>query len=231
MVGVEALIRWHHPPYGFIPAPITVTLAEESGLIRDIGLWAFETSCRVRRNWLDRGVTDLIMAVNFSALQLTRDLPKRLDGILRRYGLSPSLMEVEVTESQALDTNTSESRVLSQLFEMGFPLAIDDFGMGHSSLKYLKEFPVSAVKIDGAITREVVTNPICADIVISIVRLCRAQNMLSVAEFVENDQQVKLLRKLGCDVFQGYKYSPSLVADTCLNFILANHAKTPSSRS
>ena len=102
---------------------------------------------------------------------------------------------------------------------MGFPIAIDDFGMGHSSLKYLKQFPVSVVKIDGAISRDVVTNPICADIVASIIKLCRARNMLSVAEFVENDEQVELLRGLGCDVFQGYRYSKSLPAAECFRFI------------
>ena len=98
-------------------------------------------------------------------------------------------------------------------------MAIDDFGMGHSSLKYLKQVPVSVVKIDGAISREVVTNSICSDIVASITRLCRARNMLSVAEFVENEEQAALLRELGCDVFQGYLYSKSLLPSDCLQFI------------
>lgn len=224
VVGVEALIRWKHPSYGAIPAPITVALAEESGLIRPMGLWVFDTACRVRREWLDKGLADLTMAVNLSALQLKKDLAGRLTDILGRYDLPPSLIELEVTESRALDADTPESAILSHLYNQGFPLAIDDFGMGHSSLKYLKQFPVSTVKIDGAITREVVTNPICADIVASITRLCRARNMTSVAEFVENDEQAALLRKLGCDVFQGYRYSQSLEADACLRFILANRA-------
>lgn len=227
VVGVEALIRWTHQPYGAIPAPIIVSLAEESNLIHSLGLWVFETACRTRRHWLDQGVGELSIAVNVSAMQLTKELPGQFREILHRYDLSPSLIEVEVTESQALDTSSSESRILGQLYDMGLPLAIDDFGMGHSSLKYLKQFPVSTIKIDGAITREVVTNPICADIVVSIIRLCRAQNMLSVAEFVENDAQVELLTTLGCDIFQGYKYSRSLVDEACLRFILDNHARTP----
>lgn len=219
VVGVEALIRWRHPSYGLIPAPITVALAEDSGLIRKVGLWVFEEACRVHRHWRDVGLDDLTVAVNVSALQLKRTFPQELTEILRRYGLPPSAMEVEVTESAGLDSDKPESLILAQLYDMGFPIAIDDFGMGHSSLKYLKQFPVSVVKIDGAISRDVVTNPICADIVASIVKLCRARNMLCVAEFVENDAQVELLRGLGCDVFQGYRYSRSLPADECLRFI------------
>lgn len=226
VVGVEALLRWRHSAYGLIPAPITVSLAEDSGLIRPIGLWVFETACRVRRSWLDNGITDLIMAVNFSAIQLRWELPEQLKNILERYSLPPRMLEVEVTESRALDTNTPESKVLARLYEMGFPIAIDDFGMGHSSLKYLKQFPVTAVKIDGAISKEVVTNPICADIVASITRLCRARNMISVVEFVETDKQVEILRAQGCDVFQGYKFSKPLVAEECLAFIRSNHART-----
>ena len=219
VVGVESLIRWKHPSYGLIPAPITVALAEDSGLIRPIGLWVFETACQVRKSWLDAGITDLWMAVNVSALQLERSFPKQLLDIAARYDLPPSLLEVEVTESSALDSDKPESHILSRVYDAGFPVAIDDFGMGHSSLKYLKQFPVSVVKIDGAISREVGTNSICSDIVASITRLCRARNMLSVAEFVENEEQAALLRELGCDVFQGYLYSKSLLPSDCLQFI------------
>lgn len=225
VVGVEALIRWKHESYGSIPAPITIALAEDSGLIRSIGLWVFDTACAVRRDWLDRGITDLTMSVNVSALQLKRRFPEELLEILGRYGLPPSMLEVEVTESAALDADTPESRILVRLYEAGLPLAIDDFGMGHSSLKYLKQFPVSAVKIDGAISKEVVTNPICRDIVASITRLCRARRMTSVAEFVENDEQAGVLRRLGCDVFQGYRYSKPLVAADCLRFIRETNGK------
>ena len=219
VVGVESLIRWKHPSYGLIPAPITVALAEDSGLIRPIGLWVFETACQVRKSWLDAGITDLWMAVNVSALQLESSFPKQLLDIAARYDLPPSLLEVEVTESSALDSDKPESHILSRVYDAGFPVAIDDFGMGHSSLKYLKQFPVSVVKIDGAISREVGTNSICSDIVASITRLCRARNMLSVAEFVENEEQAALLRELGCDVFQGYLYSKSLLPSDCLQFI------------
>ena len=228
VVGVESLMRWKHETYGSIPAPITIALAEDSGLIHELGLWAFEQACRVRRDWLDQDLdSELSMAVNFSGMQLVENLPGKMQAVLARYGLEPCMIEVEVTESSALDSDMPESRVLATLHDMGFPIAIDDFGMGHSSLKYLKQFPVNVVKIDGAISRDVLVNPICADIVASITRLCRARGMLSVAEFVETDAQVELLRSLGCDVFQGYRYSRSLEAGVCLEFIRLNHALAP----
>lgn len=231
VVGVESLVRWQHKLYGNIAAPIIISLVEESGLIRQLGLRIFEEACSTRKLWLDLGLKELIMAVNISALQLHEGLPDELLGILEKYDLDPSMIELEVTESSALDSGTPESQVLSTLHELGFPLAIDDFGMGHSSLKYLKQFPVNTIKIDGAISHEVVTNPICTDIVASITRLCRARNMTSVAEFVENDEQATTLRELGCDVFQGWHYSKSLIAGECFEFILLNHVAVGGSKA
>ncbi len=225
VVGVESLLRWRHPLHGMIPAPIIIALAEDSALIRPLGLWILEEACRVRKAWLDEGIEDVVMAVNVSALQLEDSLPAKVVEILKRHSLPPDLLEVEVTESSALDAGTPESLVLSRLHAMGLHIAIDDFGMGHSSLKYLKQFPVTSVKIDGAISREVVTNPICADIVASITRLCASRGMTSVAEFVESDEQVMVLRALGCDVFQGYRYSKSLLADACLAYIRASYTR------
>lgn len=223
VVGVESLIRWRHELYGNIAAPIIISLAEESGLIRPLGLRIFEESCATRKLWLDLGLADLIISVNVSALQLHEGLPDEFMEILQKYDLNTSMIELEVTESSALDAGTPESEVLSTLHSRGFLVAIDDFGMGHSSLKYLKQFPVNTVKIDGAISREVVTNSICADIVASITRLCRVRNMTSVAEFVENAEQAATLRNLGCDVFQGWYYSKSLLAGECFTFILNNN--------
>lgn len=218
-MDAESLIRWKYPSYGLTPAPITAALAEDSGLTRPIGLWVFETACQVRESWLDAGITDLTMTVDVSALQLKRSFPKQLLDITTRYDLLPPLIEVEVAESSALDSDKSESHTLSRVYGAGLPVAIDDFGTGHNSLKYLKQFPVSVVKIDGAISREVVTNSICSDIVTSITRLCRAWSMLNVAEFVENEEQAALLCELGCDVFQGYLYSKLLPPSDCLQFI------------
>lgn len=220
VLGVEALLRWRHRAYGLIPAPITISLAEESGLIRPLGLWIFDSACQVRRQWLDAGVESLIMAVNVSALQLESTFPRHLAEILGRHNVPAQVMEVEVTESGALDADQPENVTLAELHAMGLPLALDDFGMGHSSLKYLKQFPVTGVKIDGVIIRDIVTNTACRDIVAALTGLCKARNMVSVAEFVETEEQVAILRTMGCDLFQGYRYSPSLPAPACLEYIM-----------
>jgi EAL domain-containing protein (putative c-di-GMP-specific phosphodiesterase class I) len=157
-------------------------------------------------------------------LQLDDDLVEKIVGIMQRHKIAPDTLELEVTESTMLEAGTSQSQYLSQLHMLGLRIAIDDFGMGYSSLKYMKQFPVTTVKIDGGISREVVTNPICADIVASITRLCRARGMLCVAEFVENEAQAAVLRTLGVDVLQGHLFSPSLSADDCLAFIRETNA-------
>lgn len=219
VTGVEALLRWNHPYYKMFPASITIALAECTGLIRPMGQWIFEEACAVREKWLASGLEDIVLSVNVSALQLDEELVKVIVATMQRYRIMPDTLELEVTESTMLDAGTSQSMHLSQLHMLGLRIAIDDFGMGHSSLKYLKQFPVSTVKIDGAISREVVTNPICADIVASITRLCRARGMLCTAEFVENEAQAAMLRTLGIDTFQGHLFSPSLKADDCRDFI------------
>ncbi|MEI3479838.1 MAG: EAL domain-containing protein [Bilophila sp.] len=226
--GVEALLRWNHVSYGSIPAPITIALAEDPGLIGAIGLWVFDTACAVRRDWLDRGIEDLTMSVNVSALQLRRGFPQKLLESLHAHGLPPSLVSLEVTESAALGADTPESRILTHLYESGLLLAIDDFGMGHSSLKYLKQFPVSAVKIDGAISREVVTNPICQDIVASITRLCRARRMTSVAEFVEDDDTSPCCAASGATFFRAtVTAGPSLPGIACVSSLKPTAASPP----
>lgn len=217
--GVEALFRWKHPVLGLIPPPISIGLAEESGLIHRLGRFALEEACATCRNWLDNGVRDISIAVNVSARQLAPELIPTVRGLLRFYTLPHHMLELEVTESSALAPDSPESKVLQGLHMLGLRLAIDDFGMGHSSLKYLKEFPVDVIKIDGAITREITFNPICADIVSSITRLCRARNITSVAEFVENAEQIAKLAERDCDVYQGYYFSKPLKAEQCLEYI------------
>ena len=223
--GVEALLRWKHPYYGLVPAPITIALAEGTGLIKPMGLWIFEEACSVREQWLQEGMEDLVLAINVSALQLDDELVNEIVATMQRHRIPPDILELEVTESSMLEAGTSQSLYLAQLHVLGLRIAIDDFGMGHSSLKYLKQFPVSTVKVDGGISREVVSNPICADIVASITRLCRARGMVCVAEFVEGDAQAAVLRTLGVDVLQGHLFSPSLSAADCLAFIRETNAR------
>ncbi|CAK7047903.1 MAG: hypothetical protein DELT_00907 [Desulfovibrio sp.] len=217
--GVEALLRWVHPYYGLIPAPITISLAEGGEFIKPLGLWVFEEACAVRQRWLQEGLEDMVLGVNLSAQQLDDCLVPNIVAVMQKHQASPELLEFELTETAMIGVGASENKHLAQLHMLGLRIAIDDFGMGHTSLKYLKQFPVTTVKIDGAISREVVTNPICADIVASITRLCRARGMGCVAEYVETDAQAAVLRTLGVDLLQGYRFSRPLVADECLAFI------------
>lgn len=219
VVGVEALVRWTHSYYGKIPAPITVALAEGGGFINSLGLWVFDEACAVKQQWLQKGVENIVLGVNLSPLQLDEKLIPSIISVMQKHQALPELLEFELTETAMLGAGAGENKYLAQLHMLGLRIAIDDFGMGHTSLKYLKQFPVTTVKIDGIISREVVTNPICADIVASITRLCRARGMSCVAEYVETDAQAAVLRSLGVDILQGYHFSRPLEADACLAFI------------
>lgn len=234
VAGVEALLRWRHPYYGNIPAPIAVALAEGGGFIGKLGLWVFEEACAVRQQWLKQGVEDMVLAVNLSSLQLDETLVPGVVAVMQKLQVSPELLEFELTETAMLAVGSGDNKYLAQLHMLGLRIAIDDFGMGHTSLKYLKQFPVTTVKIDGAISREVVTNPICADIVASITRLCRARGMGCVAEYVETDAQAAVLRTLGVDLLQGYRFSRPLESADCLDFIRSvnsNRQSPPASQA
>ncbi len=220
VLSVESLIRWDNRNYGIIPPPIVIALAEDSGLIKQLGLWIFDEACRIRKTWIDQGLRDTIVSVNVSGLQLDDDFTEAILEIMKKYELPAGSIEIEVTESRMLTNANDESRVLLNLHTSGFPLAIDDFGMGHSSLKYLRQFPVSVVKIDGAIIKDILTNPICKDIVSTIVKLCRTRNMRSIAEFVETEKHAEELNSIGCDILQGYLYSKPLMPDACYQYVI-----------
>ncbi len=225
IISVESLLRWKSSTYGEIPTPVTIALAEGSGLIKELGIWIFEEACRIRKQWMNSGLKDTVISVNVSGLQLEDGFANILVDIMGKYDLPMNSVEIEVTESRMLNSAKDETQVLYNLHNAGFLLAIDDFGMGHSSLKYLRQFPVAVVKIDGAIIRDVLTNPTCADIVATIIKLCRSRNMRSIAEFVETKKHADVLRDMGCDIFQGYLYSKPLLPDKCRDFIVENNAQ------
>jgi EAL domain-containing protein (putative c-di-GMP-specific phosphodiesterase class I) len=157
------------------------------------------------------GYQALTMAVNVSPLQLEDiALASMVEKCLRDNGLSPSEVELEITESAAIPNNQTVEQTLHRLSEMGIRLSMDDFGMGHSSLMYLRRFHVHAIKIDGSLTRDILLNSTNADIVRTIAALGRSQKTEVVAEFVETLAQREKLMELGCDIFQGYYHSPAL---------------------
>lgn len=220
VIGVEALMRWNHPAYGLIPPPIVVAVAEDGDLIDRLGLRVLHNACAQQRQWLDMGIKDVVMSVNVSAIQLKDDrLPVSVAKILDRYKLPPECIELEVTESTALDQNSATNAVLGQIHATGVHLAIDDFGMGHGSLLYFKQFPVSTLKIDKVLSIDVLKSKTAEDIIINIMEFCRGRGVQVVVEFVDNPEQLAALRRLGCEIFQGYLFSPPKSPDDCLNYI------------
>jgi EAL domain-containing protein (putative c-di-GMP-specific phosphodiesterase class I) len=216
VVGVEALLRWKHPNIGRVPPSLFIVLAEEIDFIGEIGLWVCEESCRQVREWHDRGITDVVMSFNVSVKQLgDADLPEKIADSIKKYGLDPSCMKAEVTESTGLSSDMGHNILLEEIRRMGMKIAIDDFGMGHSSLVYLKQFPVSMIKLDGSLVKDITTSKISSEIISSISELCRSMDIELLAEFVETEAQAQALKSLGCHIFQGWLYSPSLLPEAC----------------
>jgi EAL domain-containing protein (putative c-di-GMP-specific phosphodiesterase class I) len=226
VVGVEALLRWTHGRYGPVAADVAVTLAEHGGLIRRLGAWVMEEACERKAHWNKLGLTHVSMAINVSPLQLgDPQLPVTLAACIARHRLRPGDIELEITESHGIPMSPLVDDNLAQIVGMGVLLAMDDFGMGHSSLLHLRRLRVHAIKIDGSLSRDVLHNTTSADIVRTIGALGRSRQVEVVAEFVETVEQRDRLLALGCDVFQGYLHSPPLPAAACLDYLLAAEAK------
>ncbi|WP_018912842.1 EAL domain-containing protein [Thiomonas sp. FB-6] len=222
-IGAEALLRWDHPRHGSVPPALIVRLAEQSGDMLRLGRWVLERACAAKARWNEAGHRGLTMAVNLSPLQLTDPLLARhLQRCLDRYGLDPAEIELEITETLALPDGQAVDGVLGELEATGVRLAIDDFGMGSSSLLYLRRFEVHAIKIDGSLTRDLLDNPTNADIIRTIVMLARARDVQVVAEFVETVQQRRALEAMGCDVFQGWYHSAPLDEARCIDYFSAS---------
>ncbi|WP_417509162.1 EAL domain-containing protein [Methylophaga sp.] len=223
IVGVEALVRWTHPRYGFVSPAMLVMLAEDSGDINKLGNWVFEQCCITKAKWNKEGHHDLTMAINISPLQLSDNtLPAFLTRCIQQYGLRPEEIELEITESSEISDSKQVEKILQEISDLGIHLAMDDFGMGYSSLLHMRRFTVNAIKIDGSITRDVLTNSTNADIIRTISALGKSQNVSVVAEYVETLEQREALLEMGCDIFQGYYHSPPLKPEDCPMYFLSH---------
>jgi EAL domain-containing protein (putative c-di-GMP-specific phosphodiesterase class I) len=222
--GVEALLRWRHPQIGMVPPPVFIGLAEDSGFIGRLGLWIVERAARQAGEWRRMpGAEKVVVSINVSARQLDDpELPDKMLALLNQYEVPVSGVKVEVTESIAIGGHAGH-KVLSRFSELGFKLAIDDFGMGHTSLSYLKEFQVSSLKLDSILSRDVLVSRSSREIITTIAELCRSLDIELIAEFVEDEPHLLKLRELGCFNIQGYYYSPPLNPDDCLKFLLSRH--------
>lgn len=233
VIGVEALLRWNHPLLGSVPAHVAVAIIEDAGKINTVGDWALDTACRQLRAWRESGLSGIEMAVNVSPLQLEDPaFAARVERCIADHRLPPGAVEIEITEGHLVSSTETSARNLSALGALGVKLAMDDFGMGYSSLLYMRRFHIDAIKLDGSLTREVLNNASCREIIASVGQLCRSQDVRLVAEYVETQAQRDLLASLGCDAFQGWLYSPAVSPEACRTYIEAQRTTTrPESRA
>lgn len=221
IVGVEALIRWRRDGQLISPAEF-IPLAEESGLIVSIGEWVVAEACRQSRAWSDLGLPPLVVAVNIAARQFQDPrFIHRVCGVAKAAGVRPGSIELEITESAIMNDADRVAADLETLRQDGFALAIDDFGTGYSSLAYLKRFPLDKLKVDQSFVRHLGADSSNEDaaIVQAVVRLGQALGLRVIAEGVETEQQLMLLRDLGCDEIQGYWFSKPLPAEAATRFL------------
>jgi EAL domain-containing protein (putative c-di-GMP-specific phosphodiesterase class I) len=213
--GVEALIRWQHPSLGMVSPVNFIPIAEETGLIIPIGQWVFETACAQSRRWRESGHANLRMAVNLSPRQFRQsDLVAGVSKALERTGVAAEALELEVTESVAMDNPARSAEILRNLKALGISLAIDDFGTGHSSLGYLNRFPLDFLKVDQSFVRGIPGDADSAVIVRTVIALARNLRLETIAEGVETEAQLRFLQKEGCEEAQGYLFSrPQPAAD------------------
>lgn len=219
-VGVEALARWRHPVDGVIPPALFIPVAEETGLIVELGEWVLRHACRTMREWIDAGLPPLKVAVNVSARQLRRrDFLETVAGILAETELPPELLELEVTESVAMENPEQSIGLLRAIRQMGVSIAIDDFGTGYSSLAYLKLLPIDFLKIDRSFVADIEIDLNDRAIAFGTIALAHSLGLGVIAEGVETADQLDLLRSNGCDQIQGYFFSPPLAADEAAGFL------------
>ncbi|MBH0173691.1 EAL domain-containing protein [Fictibacillus sp. 23RED33] len=213
IIGVEALLRWHHPEWGTISPAEFIPIAEETGLILQIGEWVLHGACRQNKAWQNAGYAPLRMAVNISSRQFQQsDLVERVSRILRETELEPQYLELELTESIIQDSKYAVAK-MQLLKEMGIHLSIDDFGTGYSSLSYLKTFPIHTLKIDQSFTRNIYADPKDASLVETIIAMAHNLDLKVIAEGVETEEQLQFLQQKQCNEAQGYYFSRPISAE------------------
>ncbi len=213
IIGMEALVRWQHPTNGYIPPNEFIPLAEETGLIHEVGKWVLKCACQQTQRWLEQGFGPLRVSVNLSGVQLERaDCAEHVAAVLNETGLRSEHLELEITESTIMEHPEDVISTLDELKQMGITLAIDDFGTGYSSLSYLKRFPIDLLKIDASFVRDITTDPDDKALISGIIALAKSLRLQVVAEGVETLEQKNFLLEQDCDQMQGYFLSKPLSA-------------------
>ena len=228
ITGVEALLRWHSQELGDIPPATFIPVAEESGLIIEIGDWVLLRACEQLASWQRDGLRDISMSVNLSVLQLQRsDLIQRLCDILAVNDIAPNQLELELTESVVMANAEQSISTLRQLKAVGVTLSIDDFGTGYSSLSYLRRLPIDTLKIDKEFVGDITTDPDDEAITATVITMAHSLGLNVIAEGVETAEQAEYLREQGCDEIQGHWFSRPLPPAQCFVFLRDRARRRP----
>lgn len=222
VIGMEALLRWNHDSYGYIYPPLIIALAEESQIIDKLGYYIFDTACNDLRRMDELGLQNISLSVNVSAVQLENEsFVQNLEGIINKHQIEPQRLKIEITEQLALKSGKKINNQIHSIKKMGIKLEMDDFGMGHSSLLYLKEYQFDTIKLDGSLVHDIMSNYSCRNIISSIVLLGKTLNYSVIAEYVESEEQRNILHELGCDQYQGYLYSKAIPFSELVEYIIS----------
>ncbi|QJD86103.1 EAL domain-containing protein [Cohnella herbarum] len=214
MEGMEALVRWNHPTLGQVPPGEFIPIAEESGIIMDIGKWVLKEVCVQLSRWLADSFDVPSIAVNLSARQfMAPDLVSSIRDIVRGTSCSPQQIVIEITESSSMNDIESVLPILHEFKSLGFQIAIDDFGKGYSALGYMKQFPIDILKIDKSFVQELISDSKSVVITKTIIDMAHGLNLKVIAEGVETTDQLDCLRKMACDIVQGYLIDPPMSPD------------------
>jgi diguanylate cyclase (GGDEF)-like protein len=218
VMGVEALIRWKNSQLGTVTPDKFIPIAEETGLIIPIGEWVIETACKQLKIWRDEGLEDLTMSVNLSIRQFFYpNLIASIENIIKETGIEPNLLDLEITESMTMDVELA-TNIINDLKKLGVKISIDDFGIGYSSINYLKHFPVDYLKIDKTFINDVTHSVQSENFVNIILLMAQVLGFKVVAEGVETNDQLTILKRLNCNEVQGYLFSKPLTSDKFKKF-------------
>jgi diguanylate cyclase (GGDEF)-like protein/PAS domain S-box-containing protein len=224
--GVEALARWYDPDLGHVSPAIFIPLAEDCGLIEQFGLWSVREAARQMAEWRNAGLDIPCVSVNLSPINFQNaNLAKEITLILAEYALPPDTLMLEITEGVVMDEHSIAIETMNSIHDMGVGLSLDDFGTGYSSLNRLAHLPIRELKIDRGFMREVETDPSARAIVTTVIRVGQSLQLTVVAEGVETEGQLQVLADLGCDVIQGFFYSPALSPAALGRWLLGHSAR------
>ena len=232
VAGFEALLRWYNADLGFVSPKDFIPIAEERGLICELGAWCIDEACRQIRTWQDGGFETVRVSVNVSSAQFRdSDVEREISDALVRHEIDPSIFEIELTESLILDESDSTALTLRDLRAIGVQIALDDFGTGYSALTYLNRFPLDTVKMDRGFLRGIEDNDSIAGIASAVITMSHSLGFEVVAEGVDSERQSQLLRSMGCDQIQGFLYSPAVPAAEATRFLASQGGPRPTVKS